>query len=349
MVCKKIQLNLFVVRYLYLNHNYKRHLEDLTLKVGIITSGGDAPGMNAAIRAIVRYAIPKGIETIGIERGWRGLLDNSVVPLTRKSVEGIIHLGGTILKTTRCQEFFTPRGYYKAMKVINENKIDALIVIGGDGSMWGSVQLHEVSGIPIIGVPATIDNDVAFTDETIGFDTTVNTCIEAIDKIRTTARSLERIFMIETMGRERGFLALQVGSTAGVGVILVPEIKYNIEDVCKRLREFKQRGKRTTLIVAAEGVGDTIAIASDIEDRTGFEIRISKLGYIQRGGSPTGRSRLLANLFGTHAVDLLLKGLYNKMVGLHDGHIISTDLKTVINTRKKLDMTLFKMANELAI
>ncbi|MCK5402926.1 6-phosphofructokinase [Candidatus Bathyarchaeota archaeon] len=319
------------------------------LKVGIITSGGDAPGMNAAIRAVVRYAIPRGIETIGIERGWGGLLDNSIIPLTQKSVEGIIHLGGTILKTTRCQEFFTPRGYYKAMKVIKENKINALIVIGGDGSMWGSVQLNEVSGIPIIGIPATIDNDVAFTDETIGFDTAVNTCIEAIDKIRTTARSLERIFLIETMGRERGFLALQVGITAGVGVILVPEIKYNIEEVCERLRDFKQRGKRTSLIVAAEGIGDTSAIAENIEKITGFEIRISKLGYIQRGGAPTGRSRLLANLFGTYAVDLLLKGVHNKMVGLKDGKIISTDLKKVINTRKKLDMKLFTMAKELAV
>ncbi len=319
------------------------------MKVGIITSGGDAPGMNAAIRAVVRYAIPRGIETIGIERGWKGLLDNSIVPLTRKSVEGIIHLGGTILKTSRCPKFFTPRGYYKAMKIIKENKIDALIVIGGDGSMWGSVQLNEVSGIPIIGIPATIDNDVAFTDETIGFDTAVNTCIEAIDKIRTTARSLERIFLIETMGRERGFLALQVGYTAGVGIILVPEIKYNITEVCERLSDFKRIGKRTSLIVAAEGIGDTSVIAKKIEDSTSFEIRISKLGYIQRGGSPTGRSRLLANLFGTYSVDLLLKGVYNKMVGIKDGKIISTDLHKVINTRKKLDIKLFNMAKELAV
>ena len=319
------------------------------MKVGIITSGGDAPGMNAAIRAIVRYAIPRGFEMVGIERGWAGLLDNSIIPLTRKSVEGIIHLGGTVLKTTRCQEFFTPRGYYKAMKVIRENNVGALIVIGGDGSMWGSSQLIEVSGIPIIGIPATIDNDVAFTDETIGFDTAVNTCIEAIDKIRTTARSLERIFMVETMGRERGFLALQVGTTAGVGVILVPEIKYDIAEVCERLREFKQRGKRTTLIVAAEGIGDTSAIARTIEDSTGFEIRLSKLGYIQRGGSPTARSRLLAHLFGTQAVDLLMKGVKNKMVGIKNGKLISTDLKRVTNTRKKLDMKLFTLSQELAV
>lgn len=319
------------------------------MRIGVSTSGGDAPGMNAAIRAVVRYAIPRGLEVMGIKRGYSGLISNQIVPLDLRSVGGIIYWGGTFLKSARCPEFKTPEGIKKGVEVLKENKIDGLIVIGGDGSFKGAMELSKISDVPIIGIPATIDNDVAGTDTTIGFDTAVNTALDAVDKIRDTALSHERVFVVEVMGRNRGFLALEVGLTGGAGVILVPEIKFSLDNVCKRLRSYEERGKATTIIVAAEGIGDTSAVADYIEKNTKFEVRFSKLGHIQRGGSPTARSRLLASLFGAKAVELLLEGAKNKMVGLKGRNIVSVDFDYACNARKPLDKKLYKLAEDLAV
>jgi 6-phosphofructokinase 1 len=319
------------------------------LKIGIVTSGGDAPGMNAAIRAVVRYAIPRGLEVVGIERGYNGLTTHQITPLSLRSVGGIINVGGTILKSVTCPEFKTVNGVEKGAETLRKNKIDGLIVVGGDGSFRGALALQKIIDIPIIGVPATIDNDVAGTDETIGFDTAVNTALQAIDKIRDTAQSHDRVFVVEVMGRDRGFLALAVGLTAGAGVILLPEIKFDLDSVCKKLQLYDEIGKTTTIIVAAEGIGDTYTVVDYIRAHTRFEVRHTILGHVQRGGSPSARSRLIADLFGTRAVELLLDGTKRMMVGLSGKTIISKDLEYVCRSRKRIDRGLYKLAEELAL
>jgi len=318
-------------------------------KIGIVTSGGDAPGMNAAIRAVVRYAIPRGLEVVGIEKGYSGLMTNQVIPLNLRSVGGIIHLGGTFLKSIRCPEFKTREGLEMGAETLRENEIDGLIVIGGEGSFKGAWELQRVIDIPMIGVPATIDNDVAGTDETIGFDTAVNTALQAIDKIRDTASSHDRIFVVEVMGRERGFIALEVGLTAGAGIILIPEIGFDLDDVCSKLKTYEEWGKTTTIIVAAEGIGDTSKVADYIRRNTHFEVRLTILGHVQRGGSPTARSRLIADLFGTRAVELLLNGAKAEMVGLDGKSVISRDLEYACKVRKQIDKRLHRLAEELAV
>lgn len=319
------------------------------MKIGVVTSGRDAPGMNAAIRAVVRYAVPRGLEVVGIERGYRGLTTNQFRPLNLRSVGGIIHLGGTILKSARCPEFRTPEGLKKGAEALKRNGIEGLVVIGGDGSFRGALALQEVINIPIIGIPATIDNDVAGTDETIGFDTAVNTALQAIDKIRDTAQSHDRIFLVEVMGRERGFIALEVGLTAGAGVILIPELEFDLHDVCEKLRTYDGWGKRTTIIVAAEGIGDTSKVVEHIRSQTRFEVRYTKLGYIQRGGSPTARSRLIADLFGTKAIELFLNRADSVMIGLDGKTVVSRDLTYNSKVKKKIDKRLYKLAEELAV
>ncbi|MEM2319196.1 MAG: ATP-dependent 6-phosphofructokinase, partial [Candidatus Bathyarchaeia archaeon] len=273
--------------------------------IGVVTSGGDAPGMNAAIRAVVRTAYAKGFQVLGFERGWEGLIRNRFRRLEPRSVGGIIQLGGTILLTSRCPEFKTPEGLEKAAKNLAADKVDGLVVIGGEGSFRGALELSRETGTLMVGVPATIDNDVYGTDETIGFDTAVNTAVAEIDKIRDTAISHERIFVVEVMGRKRGFLALAVGLTVGAEVILVPEVAVDKQEVFKTVKENTAKGKRSGIIVAAEGVGDTRRLAMEIEENTGAEVRLSIIGYAQRGGSPTARSRLLASLFASEAVNLL--------------------------------------------
>lgn len=321
----------------------------IRLRLGIVTSGGDAPGMNAAIRSVVRYAIPRGAEVLGIRRGYAGLITNQVIPLTLRSVGQILQYGGTILHTSRCPEFYTKEGIEKGADVLKSRCIEGLIVIGGDGSATGALRLGEVSGIPCICIPATIDNDIYGTDETIGFDTAVNTAVEAIDKIRDTAFSLERVFVVEVMGRNRGFLALQVGLAVGASIILVPEIKHNLDDLTKMLKSNEERGKAINIILAAEGIGDTNDVVSYIEKSTSYEVRFSKLGYIQRGGSPTARSRLLADVFGAKAVELLLNGEKNKMVGIDGKTIVATDLHEVTSKTKPLDLNLYRLAADLAV
>ena len=322
--------------------------------IGIVTPGGDAPGMNAAIRAVVRIAHSKNYKVLGFKKGWFGLLTNNKKYLTPRDVGGIVQSGGTILRTLRCLPFKTKEGIEKAANTLKNCNVEALIVIGGDGSFRGAHELNKKSGVMMIGIPASIDNDVFGTDETIGFDTAVNTAIEAIDKIRDTARSHERIFVVEVMGRKRGFLALHVGIAVGAEVILIPEKSsntksYEIEKIVHVLKTNSKKGKKSEIIVAAEGIGNTRDLVNEIGKITGFEARLSILGYAQRGGNPTGRSRLLASLFAEKAVDLILKTKENYIVGLKNGAITSIPLDTSVDTKKPVDFSLLKLAKKLSI
>ncbi|MCW3998174.1 MAG: 6-phosphofructokinase [Candidatus Bathyarchaeota archaeon] len=322
--------------------------------IGVITPGGDAPGMNAAIRAVARIAHSRNFKVLGFERGWYGLLTNSKKHLTPRAVGGIVQLGGTMLHTLRCPPFETKEGIEMAEKTLRINNVEALVVIGGDGSFRGANELSEKSGVTMIGIPATIDNDVFGTDETIGFDTALNTAIGAIDKIRDTAISHERIFIVEVMGRKRGFLALHVGIAIGAEVILIPEkgcdIKScEIDKIVHILNTNSKKGKQTGIIVVAEGVGNTSDLAEDIAKHTGSEVRLSILGYAQRGGSPTGRSRLLASLFAEKAVNLIFKTKENQIVGLKNGEISSIPMNISIKTQKSIDLTLLELAEKLSI
>jgi len=316
--------------------------------IGVVTSGGDAPGMNAAIRAVVRIAYSKNYQVLGFRRGWEGLMTNTFMPLTPRSVGGILQLGGTILHTTRCPQFKKREGIMKAAETLAASSVNGLIVIGGNGSFKGALELSRETDTLIVGIPATIDNDVFGTDETIGFDTAVNTGVTEIDKIRDTAISHERIFIVEVMGRTRGFLALTVGLTVGAEIILVPEVKYTTEKIFKTLKENSDKGKKSGIIVAAEGIGDTHELAREIEEKTGAEVRLSILGYAQRGGNPTARSRLLANLFANKAIELLLKEQGNRIVGLQKGSITSIELEKSCKTEKPLDLNLLTLADILA-
>lgn len=317
-------------------------------KIGLVTSGGDAPGMNAAIRAAVRIAYTRGFQVLGFERGWEGLMTNMMRPLTPRSVGGIIQLGGTILHTSRSLEFRKREGILKAAQNLRSNNIVGLVVIGGNGSFEGALELSKNTDALIVGVPATIDNDVYGTDETIGFDTAVNTAVTEIDKIRDTAISHERVFIVEVMGRTRGFIASAVGLTVGAEVILVPEVKFDKQKIIKRLEENSAKGKRSGIIIAAEGIGDTRQLGVEIEKDTGTEVRLSILGYAQRGGSPTARSRLLANLFANEAVDSLSRGEGKRMVGLQAGKVVSMDLERSCKTEKPLDLSMLELADALA-
>jgi len=304
--------------------------------------------MNAAIRAITRIASLKKVQVLGFERGWEGLIKNNFVPLTPRSVSGIIQLGGTILRTSRSLEFRTPEGIKKAAETLISNNVDGLAVIGGNGSFGGARDLSKKTNTLIVGIPASIDNDIFGTDETIGFDTALNTAVDEIDKIRDTAISHERIFIVEVMGRARGFLAVTVGLTVGAEIILVPEVKFNVKKIVQKLEENSAKGKKSGIIIAAEGVGDTRKLGQEIEKEAGVEVRLSVLGYAQRGGSPTGRSRLLADLFADKAVELLLRKEDKRIVGLQKGKITSIDLEESCRTEKLLDLDLLKLASVLA-
>ncbi len=316
--------------------------------MGVVTSGGDAPGMNAAIRGVVRVAQSRNFEVLGFQRGWEGLLTNSFRRLTSRSVGGILHLGGTILHTARCPEFKKAEGITKAAGTLSSNNVQGLIVIGGDGSFQGALQLSKKTDTLIIGVPASIDNDIFGTDETIGFDTAVNTAVAEIDKIRDTAVSLERVFIVEVMGRTRGFLALAVGVTVGAEMILVPEVKCENEQIFRVINAAKERGKKSAIVVAAEGIGDTRQLANEIEKATGAEVRLSVLGYTQRGGNPSARSRLLASLFAEKAVELLSKGQGSRSVVLQKGEITSIGLEESCKTEKPIDLRLLGLSRVLA-
>ena len=317
-------------------------------RISVVTSGGDAPGMNAAIRAVVRIAYSKNFQVVGFERGWEGLLTNTSRQLTPRSVGGILQLGGTILRTSRSPQFRKREGIKKAAETLALNNVDGLIVIGGSGSFRGALELSKETPVLIVGIPATIDNDVFGTDETIGFDTAVNTAVNEIDKIRDTAISHERVFIVEVMGRKRGFLALTVGLTVGAEIVLIPEVEHEKENIFKTLEENSAKGKKSGIIVAAEGIAGISELAREIEENTGAEVRLSILGYAQRGGNPTARSRLLANLFANKAVELLSKKQGNRIVGLQRGEITSIELGKSSETEKPLDLNLLKLASILA-
>lgn len=317
-------------------------------KIAIITPGGDAPGMNACIRAVVRRAIYSGFEVAGVMNGYQGLIDETIVSMDARTVSGIIQHGGTVLKSSRCAQIKTPAGLSKAVKTLKKNKIDFLVVIGGDGSIRASGKISK-NGIPSICIPASIDNDVFGTDETIGFDTAIDTAVDAIDKIRDTATSFDRVFIIEVMGREHGFLAVEVGLASGAEFVLVPEKKYDINKICDELKKDQKKKKTSAVIVFAEGCGDAKKVAKQIFECTGIDVKVSNLGYIQRGGNPSARSRNLASRFGSFAVDLILKGHRNRVIVLHKGEIKSLPVQKVISGKKKIDIETLKLVEKLAV
>lgn len=317
-------------------------------RIAVLTSGGDSPGMNAAIRAVVRKAIFHGLEVYGIRRGYAGLINGEFVFMNLGSVADIVHRGGTILHTARSEEFKTPAGQDKAVANLEKYGIQALVVIGGDGSFRGAMALHQ-RGIRVIGVPGSIDNDIALTDYSIGFDTAVNTVVDALNKIRDTATSHERIFVIEVMGRESGFIALTAGLAGGAESILIPEIPFSLDEVCQRLKRAHERGKIHSLILVAEGAGRGFEVGQAIQEKTGQETRVTVLGHIQRGGNPTAFDRNLASQLGARAVDLLLEGKSGLMVGMMGGRVVHHPLEATIGRRKEIDRELYELALILSI
>lgn len=312
--------------------------------MGVLTSGGDAPGMNAAIRAIVRCAAYHGLEIIGIRRGYTGLINGEYQKFSRRSVANIIQRGGTILETSRCQEMYELAGRKKAIEALNNEGIDCCIVIGGDGTFKGAEALGNESDITFIGVPGTIDNDLWGSDYTIGFNTAVNTALDAIDRIRDTASAFERVFFVEVMGRNSGFIALEVGLAGGAEQIIIPEIKTDLEDLCQNLKDSFKRGKRSSIIVVAEGnhVEDTINIAKYVELRLKLECRVCTLGHIQRGGSPTSTDRILASNLGIAAVEGLINGKKGMVVGEIKGQIVYTPFRDTWEKKKGVEDRFFK-------
>ncbi|WP_217586957.1 6-phosphofructokinase [Lentibacillus saliphilus] len=317
-------------------------------KIGVLTSGGDAPGMNAAIRAVVRKAIYHSMDVYGIKYGYQGLIDGHIEEMEIGSVGDIIQRGGTQLYSARCNEFKTDAGQEKALAQLKKHGIEGLIVIGGDGSFRGAQKLAD-KGFPCIGVPGTIDNDIAGTDFTIGFDTALNTIIDAIDKIRDTATSHERTYVIEVMGRNAGDLALWAGLADGAESILIPEAPDEFDNVLERLKRGHARGKKHSIIILAEGVGSGIEYGQRIEEATNLETRVTVLGHIQRGGSPTAADRVLASRLGAKAVDLLRNGQSGKMVGIQNNQLVEHNITDVVAERNEINHDMYKLANELSI
>ena len=316
--------------------------------IGVLTSGGDAPGMNAAVRAVVRTAIAKGMKVKGIYRGWNGLIEGDIVDFEVRSVSDIIHRGGTVLYTARSPKFKTEERMQAAIENCKKHGIEGIVVIGGDGSFRGARDL-SFRGIPCIGVPGTIDNDIASTEYTIGFDTAMNTAMEMVDKLRDTTQSHDRCFVVEVMGRHAGFLALQCGISVGATAIIVPEVEYNLDDVIAKIKDSQSTGKQHFIIVVAEGVGGVEDIAKKIEEATGIESRATVLGHVQRGGRPTVRDRVYATRFGYAAVELLEKGIGNRVVGMNHGEIVDYDIFEALNMKKPFDSKMFEVASTTAI
>lgn len=317
-------------------------------RIGVLTSGGDAPGMNAAIRAVVRKSISHEIEAVGIYHGFEGLIEGNMQEMKTGSVGDIIHRGGTILYSARSERFPTEAGQKLALEQVKANNLDAIVVIGGDGSLFGAKSLHE-QGIPVIGIPATIDNDLAVFDRTIGFDTALNTVIESIDRIRDTASSHERTYVIEVMGRNAGDIALYAGVAGGAESIIIPERDTDFADVVARLERAERRGKKHSIIVLAEGVAEGFKYGRKVEEATGLETRVSVLGYIQRGGSPTAADRVLASQLGGLAVDLLLEGHTGKIVGLAENKLVAKDFDDILLVERKINDYMYYLSNQLSI
>jgi len=318
-------------------------------RFGILTSGGDAPGMNACIRAIVRTAIADKFEVTGIKRGFTGLINNDILPLSRNNVSNIIHTGGSILESSRCPEFEKPEGRKQAIENLEKNGLEGLILIGGDGTFRGGALLAEESGISIIGVPGTIDNDVYGTDFTIGFDTAVNCAIGAIDRIRDTARTFERIFFVEVMGHHTGFIALQAGIAGGADSLVIPENPLDVRAISNRLQEGHRLGKTSAIVVVAEAEkpGFSYKVAEEVAGITGFDTRVCVLGHVQRGGSPTAADRVLGTELGETAVQALADGIKGKMVGIVRGDITYTVLRDTWEKKKELSLRLEQLVQQL--
>lgn len=318
-------------------------------KIAVLTSGGDAPGMNAAVRAVVRSGLSEGIEVYGVYRGYNGLINGDIVPMNLRSVSDIIHRGGTMLYTARSKEFSTEEGIQKALENCRELGIEGVVVIGGDGSFRGAQDFTR-HGMPCIGIPGTIDNDIACCEYTIGYDTALNTCMEMIDKLRDTAQSHDRCSVVEVMGRHAGYLALNVGIAVGATSIIVPEVPFDFDrDILKRIEATSATGKKHFIIIVAEGVGHVVEMATQIEERTGIETRPTILGHVQRGGSPTLRDRVLASRMGHAAVQLLMAGKSNRVVAMQSNNIVDFDIEEALQMKKPFDFDLFQMAHQISI
>lgn len=318
-------------------------------KIAVLTSGGDAPGMNAAVRAVVRAGLYKGMGVYGVYRGYNGLINGDLEEMSLRSVSDIIHRGGTVLYTARSPEFRTEEGVQKAVKTCREHGIEGVVVIGGDGSFRGAQDLSR-HGISCIGIPGTIDNDIACCEQTIGYDTAMNTAMELVDKLRDTSQSHDRCSVVEVMGRHAGYIALNVGIAVGATSILVPEIPYDFEkDVMDRIRVTAATGKKHFIIVVAEGVGHVTELAEKIEKTSGIETRATILGHVQRGGSPTLRDRVLASRMGYEAVQLLEAGKSNRVVAIQSDRIVDFDIEEALAMKKLLDVDLYRMAHEISI
>lgn len=312
-------------------------------KIGVLTSGGDSPGMNAAIRAIVRCGIEKDMEVYGIHRGYEGLIEGEIEQMDRSSVGDILQRGGTILKTARSERFKTEEGQKRALSMLDTFGIEGLVVIGGDGSMRGARVLSK-HGIPVMALPGTIDNDLGYTDYTIGFDTAVTTVLDAISKLRDTSSSHERTTVIEVMGRHCGDIALYAGLTGGAEYILIPEYPYDINELCKKIVVSTNRGKQHNIIIKAEGVDISSAdLAREIQEKTGRETKLVVLSYLQRGGSPTMRDRMLATLCGAKAVDLLSENSTSKAIGTTDNRIVAYDLDEALEIKEPFNQEMYDL------
>ena len=318
-------------------------------RIGILTSGGDAPGMNAAIRAAARTCVLHGITPIGIHRGYNGLIHSDVVELDARAVNGITSRGGTILYTARCEEFKTEEGLQKAVSACRYLGLDGIVAIGGDGTFRGAGKL-AAAGINTIAIPGTIDNDIGCTHYSIGFDTAANTAIEAIDKLADTMQSHERTSVVEVMGRRAGHLAVYVGLSVGATAILIPEKAFDFErDVAEHIREGKYRGKHHHLIIVAEGVGDTLGIARRIEEELGLDTRVTIIGHVQRGGSPTARDRVMASRMGHFAIEQLVAGSSNRVVCYRNSQLVCTPIDEALQMKKDLDGYMYRVSQDISI
>lgn len=317
-------------------------------KIGVLTSGGDAPGMNAAIRAVVRTAIYHGFEVAGIYRGYQGLIEGDIENLNITSVGDIIHRGGTMLRTARCLDFKTDEGFNKGLQMLKMFKVDSLVIIGGDGSFNGAMRLAQ-AGFPTIGLPGTIDNDLAYTDYTIGFDTALSTVVNAVGNIRDTSSSHGTVNIIEVMGRNCGDIALFGGLAGGAEAVIIPELETDIDELCSTIIKGKKRGKLHSIILLAEGVGKPYDLAEQIKMKTNSDVKVSIIGYLQRGGTPTPNDRILASRMGAHAVELLKAGVYGRAVGIKGNEMIDMAFEDVLAMKKDYDKRIYELARILAI
>ena len=316
--------------------------------IAIMTSGGDSPGMNAAARAVVRTALYEGVQVYGIKDGYDGMLKDDIVELTSRSVSDIIQRGGTFLGTARCPEFKTPEGRRKGYENLKKRGVEGLVIIGGDGSLTGGSLLSKETGIPIVGPPGTIDNDVWGTDYTIGCDTAANTIVDALNKLRDTASAHRRIMIVEVMGHKSGWLAMESGIAGGAEYVLVPEVKYDLDQMCEDIKAQYAAGKRYSIIVIAEGAGDGMGLGKIVEEKTGIDTRVSVLGHIQRGGSPTVEDRMKASMLGEKAALALISGASDVVFGFEQGKVVSINLFDSVNNKKTLDPELVRLARVLA-